>query len=354
MTFYQELQLNQSGSKTLLKSINEPKEKVKHWGIYLFKILLTVAFCVLFVTLYTKLFGADNSIVGVVVLLSVMVFRQADLGIHTPHGSAVLLGIFCILAFGPRLTNMVSPVPAFFINAICIFLLMFFGCHNVIMSNHSTFVLGYLLLQGYDVSGHAYKMRLAGLLVGAVMTSLILYCNHKKYTYKRNFKHLFQEFDLTSSRTQWYLRFTFGVSTALLIASLLNIPRAMWIGISAMSVLLPFRKDLVYRVKFRAPGNILGAVLFLVLYTVLPESAYGCIGMIGGIGVGLSASYGWQTVFNSFGALAIAVPMFSLYGAIFLRIFNNAFGSLYGLVFDKLFHSVFNFFLKRDEETVSC
>ena len=106
--------------------------------------------------------------------------------------------------------------------------------------------------------------------------------------------------------------------------------------------------------KFRAPGNILGAVLFLVLYTVLPESAYGCIGMIGGIGVGLSASYGWQTVFNSFGALAIAVPMFSLYGAIFLRIFNNAFGSLYGLVFDKLFHSVFNFFLKRDEETVSC
>ena len=100
MTFYQELQLNQVGSKALLKSIKEPKEKAKHWAIYLFKILLTVSFCVLFVTLYTKIFGADNSIVGVVVLLSVMVFRQADLGIHTPHGAAVLLGIFGILAFG--------------------------------------------------------------------------------------------------------------------------------------------------------------------------------------------------------------------------------------------------------------
>ena len=26
-------------------------------------------------------------------------------------------------------------------------------CHNVIMYNHSTFVLGYLLLLGYDVTG---------------------------------------------------------------------------------------------------------------------------------------------------------------------------------------------------------
>ena len=30
-------------------------------------------------------------------------------------------------------------------------LLMVLGCHNVIMYNHSTFVLGYLLLLGYDV-----------------------------------------------------------------------------------------------------------------------------------------------------------------------------------------------------------
>ena len=40
---------------------------------------------------------------------------------------------------------MVSPVPAFFINIVCILLLMILGCHNVIMYNHSTFVLGYLL-----------------------------------------------------------------------------------------------------------------------------------------------------------------------------------------------------------------
>ena len=108
MTFYQELQLDQVGSKSYIASIADPKEKRKHIAIYLFKILLTVSFCVAFVTIYTKLFGANNSIVGVVVLLSVMVFRYADMGIHNPHGAFSILIIFCILAVGPRLTNMVS------------------------------------------------------------------------------------------------------------------------------------------------------------------------------------------------------------------------------------------------------
>ena len=338
----------QTANELLQDKKTDPKEKRKHIAIYLFKILLTVSFCVAFVTIYTKLFGANNSIVGVVVLLSVMVFRYADMGIHNPHGAFSILIIFCILAVGPRLTNMVSPGIAFFVNIICIFALMLLGCHNVIMSNHSTFVLAYLLLQGYDVSGHDYTLRLIGLLVGAASTALILYRNHKKMSYKRSFRHLFQEFDLSSARTRWQIRLTLGVSSAMLIASLLGIPRVMWIGIAAMSVLLPFRKDMEYRVKFRAPGNILGAICFLVLYTVLPESCYSYIGMIGGIGVGLSATYGWQTVFNSFGALAIATPIFGLPMAIFLRIFNNAFGSLYALAFDSVITKVRTLFEEKE------
>ena len=101
MTFYQELQLDQVGSKAYISSLTDPKEKRKHTLIYLFKILLTVAFCVVFVTIYTKLFGENNSIVGVVVLLSVMVFRYADMGIQNQHGAFSILIIFGILAFGP-------------------------------------------------------------------------------------------------------------------------------------------------------------------------------------------------------------------------------------------------------------
>lgn len=79
MTFYQELQLNQAGSKSYISSFQKPKDKWKHTGIYFFKILLNIAFCSLFIALFCILFGTENSSAGLAVLLSIMVFRNADL-----------------------------------------------------------------------------------------------------------------------------------------------------------------------------------------------------------------------------------------------------------------------------------
>ena len=173
MTFYQELQLSSVASKQLIKATEDKKERRRHILIYNFKVYLVMAFCVAVVSLYSHFTGNNNSVVGVTVLLAVLVLRQADFGIRTTHGLASIVGIFGILIAGPKLSNMVSPVPAFFINVVCILLLMILGCHNVIMYNHSTFVLGYLLLQGYDVTGQEYLHRVAGLLVGMVLCMAI-------------------------------------------------------------------------------------------------------------------------------------------------------------------------------------
>ena len=137
MTFYQELQLSSTGSKELIKKTTDPKEKRRHILIYNVKVYLVVAFCFALVTLFSTVFGSGNSVAGVVVLLALLVLRQADFGIRTTHGLASIVGIFGILIAGPKLSNMVSPVPAFFINIVCILLLMILGCHNVIMYNHS-------------------------------------------------------------------------------------------------------------------------------------------------------------------------------------------------------------------------
>ena len=44
MNFYQELQLNQAGSKSYIASFKNPKDKCKHIAVYLFKIALVVVF----------------------------------------------------------------------------------------------------------------------------------------------------------------------------------------------------------------------------------------------------------------------------------------------------------------------
>ena len=340
MTFYQELQLNQAGSKAAIRGASSKKEKYRHIFIYLFKVFLNMVFCVSFVTACAVIFGGDNGVAGVVVLLCLLVFRFSDLGIHVSHSLASFGIIFAVLAFGPRLANMGNPVSSFFVHTVCILLLMVFGCHNVMMSNQFTLVLGYLLLFGYDVTGSAYLKRLALLAVGGILTCIIFYRNHRKKTYKRSLGDLLREFDLHSSRTKWQITLSLGVSSILLIAALLGVPRAMWTGIAAMSVILPFRIDLKSRVSGRIPGNIFGAVIFFLLYYFLPESLRPYIGILGGIGNGFSASYTCQVMFNSLGALNTAVGVLGLKSAIFYRIFNNVLGAVYALGFQKVCHLI--------------
>lgn len=340
MTFYQELQLNQAGSKEMVKQAKTAKEKAYHLFVYMFKIAITLAFCVAFVTVYSKVFGNSNSIVGVVVLLSVMTFRFADFGIHAPHAVSSLMVIWIIMTFGPRLANAGNLFTELLVNIVCILVLMVLGCYNVVMCNQSTLLLGYLLLYGYDVTGKDFLMRVLGMLVGGFLTGVVFYKNHKHQKYEKTLRDLFQEFHLRDSRTKWQICVTLGVSSVIFIAGLLNLPRAMWVGIAAMSVLVPFRDKIKARVKGRIPGNIMGGITFLGLYFLLPESMYSMIGILGGIGVGLSATYGYQAIFNSWGAISIAMTFLGVEGAIFYRIFNNAFGACYAMIFDKLYFKI--------------
>lgn len=347
MTFYQELQLNQAGSKALIRNSATNREKVRHTWIYLAKIAITMAFCMAFVMGFSAIFGNDNSIAGVVLLLFLMVFKNADFGICTKHSLAVMGIIFAILMTGPRLANSFGPVGGMFMNIGCIFLLTFLSCHNMLMSNQSTVVLGYLLLYGYDATGKTFAMRSLGLLLGAVATMIVFYRGHRNRSYKRTIKDFFKEFSLHSSRTKWQIALALGVASIMCVTELLHLPRSMWAGIAAMSVILPFEKDARGRTKGRIPGNLLGGIVFLALYILLPPSFLSYAGIIGGIGVGLSATYGWQSLFNSFGAMAVATGLIGLEGAIFFRIMHNICGSLYGQVFYKFFDNCVSRFMKN-------
>ena len=105
--------------------------------------------------------------------------------------------------------------------------------------------------------------------------------------------------------------------------------------------------DMHYRVRKRIVGNIAGVICFTVLYFLLPSSIYAYIGIIGGIGVGFSAQYGWQAVFNTFGALAIATESYGLKGAVSLRVIQNVFGVVFALAFCVIFY----WFMSKKKES---
>ena len=94
MDFYQQLQLSSIGSKQWIKGAKDSKEKHKRILIYNFKVYLVVAFCFALLTLYSMIFGSQNSVVGVLVLLVLMILRQVDFGIDTKHSIGVIFMIF--------------------------------------------------------------------------------------------------------------------------------------------------------------------------------------------------------------------------------------------------------------------
>ena len=349
MSFYQELQLNQGASKEVIRQAESVKEKAYHIGVYIFKILITMLFCVAFVTAYSKIFGSDNSIVGVVTLLCLLSFRFTNTALKTSHGIAAMVMIFIILAVGPRLANSGGLEMQLLVNLISILLITILGCRNVMFFNHSTLVLGYLLLFGYDVTGEAYNMRLWAILAGAVMTIVVYYRNHRDKHYDSTLIDLIKEFSLQSSRTKWQISITVGISLLMFIAGVLGFPRTMWIGIAAMSVIQPVQANLGQRVKERIWGNLVGSIVFVVLCGLVPEPLRFTFGIIGGIGVGLSASYGWQAVFNSLGAMTIAIGFLGVKGAMFFRIFNNVCGSVFGYLFHCIASKILQFC--EDSET---
>lgn len=263
MTFYQELQLNQAGSKKVIRESETAQEKWRHILIYLLKIAITVGFCFVFVTLYSLIFGAGNSIVGVVVLLHLLVFKNADLRIDAKQSAGLLALFFGIMTVAPHLANLANPFVGLLIHAAAISILILFGCHEPRMFNQSTLVLSYLLLYGYDVSGTEYLSRLAGMAVGALLVCAVFYKNHRHQTYDLRAQDILPAFTLTHMRSKWQLCQILCVPLVLFLSELFGLPRAMWAGIAAMSAILPVMDDMHARVRGRILGNIAGVLCFL-------------------------------------------------------------------------------------------
>lgn len=340
MTIYQALQLGAAGSKGLIKESLCRREKIKWSAVYAVKVALTLSFSTLVVTIFSIFFGESNSITGVAILLILLLVRQADFGINMRSSILVIFLVFFTLGAGPKLANLLPPWGAFFLHAFCILLITMLSCHNIIMCNHFTFVLSYLLLYGYDVSGRDYVNRLAALGTGFVICSIIYYVKHRKLFFRRSFRHLLDEFDIHSTRTQWQLRISLSIASAMFVASLFHMPKVMWVGIACMSIMTPLVKDCTFRVMRRVPFNMVGCLLFIILYNILPVGFQNYLGILGGIGVSFSVTYSSQNMFNTLGALSMAASMFGLYPAILLRITANVLATVYCMGFNIAWESI--------------
>ena len=170
MKFYDAMQLGANNLKPLIKETKDEKEKKKYIWALIIKNILCIMFCVLVVTPFGKIFGDENSIVGVVTVMALLTFRFSNLDFDVVQSTTALFSIFVIFCISPQIANMTNPVFGFFINFISIMVIVVLSCHNTILCNQSILVLSYILLYGNPVGDiKQYRNRVVALIIGGII-----------------------------------------------------------------------------------------------------------------------------------------------------------------------------------------
>lgn len=342
MTFYQKMQLSTAECKRNIRESHTPKEKYKNVCVLIAKDISCVAFAILFVSVFTLLFGSANSNAAVVIFCILLTTRFVHYGYRMQDNLRNMAIIYLIFALFPTVAIIFPPILRYFIHFFALITILVMACDEPQMGNCGLYGFCYVFLTGAPVSGRDFYLRVIEMLVGYLLCALILYHNHQKKEIKRTFQDVLKEGGLHNKKFCWQLRIALGVSTCMLIADLMHLPRTMWVGLACVSVMSPYTDDTKSRAKNRILGILIGSALFFVLHPLWPQSLIHFFGPLSGLCVGICATYRWSTVFNCFGALLSATTLYGLYQAVPLRIFNNIFGCLYGVFFAWIFTALIN------------
>ena len=189
MSYYQLLQKGANVLKPLIKEASDKRTKAKYISALIIKSILCIAFCMLFVTTFTNLFGAENSIVGVITVIGVLTYRLSNLGFNVKQSALAILGVYGIYIIFPYLASISNPFLGAIINFVALMVIVILTCYDIRLSNQSIFILGYFLLYGYKVTSiDSLISRGIALIVGGLLVSSIFYIISRKTIYEATFR----------------------------------------------------------------------------------------------------------------------------------------------------------------------
>ncbi len=328
----------------MIPKVKTEDRKIKKIIQEILKKIPIFIFCVLFISGYNWLCGTENNIVGVVLLMGILILIGVDLGYDARQASFSIVLLFLILAFAPKI-SLLNPWIGLPVNIIALTLIMVLSAHDLSEAGHLPFTMGYIMLQGYDVTSTAFQKRWISLLIGGAVVGLLYFLTHHKKTYKRSIQNLWKENRLCSTRTQWYIQLIATECVVMFVGDLVDFPKTMWICLTILSLNTPLEAEYKSRIKLRIPATIIGSVLVFALFeSFIPAKYQTMLILFAGFLSMFIISYFIKTIYNSFSALITAALLFPANEAISLRITANLIGAIIAvfsiIIFSKAFQII--------------
>ena len=340
MKFYVALQLDPSILKRKIAASNARREKTYYWLAIAVRSVLIVAFAIVFISLLSGVFGADNTPLAVALFCMMLGIRFVNFEYCIGDSLVTLAAVLAILVLVPSAAAVLPPVLLIPLHFAAFFALLCMTTQRPEMGNGGLYSFAYIYLTGNPVMGEALVRRGLLALVGYLICGAILFAKHRDQHRATRFHHVVRRFDLSVPVHLWQLRMALGVSLVLSAGQIFGVERFMWMGFACASLLseYPYSGNTFTRFWQRIVGAVAGSCGFFVLYLLTPEAFHEWMGPLGGLCLGFCTDYRYKTAMNCFGALMLGAGIYGLQGAVVLRIVDTLLGVTFGLAFAVIFH----------------
>ena len=340
MKFYDALQMDPSILKRKIAACDTMRERIYYWSAMAVRSALIVAFAIVFISLLSRVFGADNTPLAVALFCMMLGIRFVNFEYCVGDSLITLAAVLAILVLAPCAAAVLPPVLLIPLHFAAFFALLCMTTQRPEMGNGGLYSFAYIYLTGNPVAGEALIRRGLLALVGYLICGAILFVKHRDQHKTTRFHQVIRKFDLSIPVYLWQLRMALGVSLVMTVGQILDVERFMWMGFACASLLseYPYSRNTFGRFWQRIVGAVAGSCAFFALYLVTPEAFHPLMGPLGGLCLGFCVDYRYKTAMNCFGALMLATGIYGLQGAVILRIVDTLLGVTFGLVFATLFH----------------
>lgn len=150
---------------------------------------LLFLFIVLFISGFTSVFGKENSLIGVAIIIAMLTYLDRDLTVHPWRNFFMLLGINLLQGIFGHLSamNLWLGIPLNFISMFCV---GYFFTFNVKESLYVIFGFQYLFILNTPVSTSDLPLRLLALASGAGIVMIVQLIANKDKLSRTGRKHL--------------------------------------------------------------------------------------------------------------------------------------------------------------------
>lgn len=286
------------------------------------KLILLIGIIV-FISIFSSIFGSDNTLIGVVIITAILMFSSMNLSLEFKDAILGIIVFFSAMGITSYFVKY-HPYIGIVIDFILVFLMTYIFSIDIKKKLYLPFILCYIFLQGSPATDSELPVRVISLFIGGALVAIIYYLTHRKAEEedRRTIKDMLSNIDIHSLQTNFSLRMAIGITIAIFIGTIFNFTKGMWITSTVLSLTQPYYTDIKEKIGQRLVGTVIGAIIFVILFNFLiPRSLDSIVLLVIGYIYSFIKPYKIQMIFVTLNSLAAAMILFDSTISVPMRIF---------------------------------